>query len=277
MKMLARSFSACLGFLGSIGSGAEAVAPALADSAPAAADRAAPAAAVDHVFVLIGQSNMAGRGRIEPVDRVPDPRVYALDRGGHWVPAVDPLHFDKPDIDGVGPGGAFGRAVAAAHPGWIVGLVPCAVGGSSLDQWRPGGKLYTDAVERTRAALRGGARLTAILWHQGESDEAVPLARTYVTRFATMIAQLRGDLKAEHVPLIVGELGRFTAAAASVNPQLARLPRAVPRCRLVSSAGLTDRGDRLHFDSASARELGRRYAQAFEMPWPPILGPAAGR
>jgi len=65
------------------------------------------------------------------------------------------------------------------------------------------------------------------------------------------------------VPLIVGELGRFTTAAPNVNPQLDRLPQAVPLCSLVTSAGLTDRGDHLHFDSASARELGRRYAQAF--------------
>jgi hypothetical protein len=177
---------------------------------------------------------------------------------------VDPLHFDKPEIAGVGPGGAFGRAAAAAHPDWIVGLVPAAMGGSSLDEWRPGGKLYANAVDRTRTALRGGARLTAILWHQGESDEAAPLAQTYVTRFAAMIAQLRADLKAENVPVIAGELGRFTSAAANVNPQLARLPQVVPRCRLVSSAGLTDRGDHLHFDSASARELGRRYAAAME-------------
>jgi hypothetical protein len=226
--------------------------------------------AVDHVFLLIGQSNMAGRGRIEPVDLVPDPRVFVLNRGGRWAPAVAPLHFDKPDIAGVGPGGTFGRAVAAAHPDWIVGLVPAAMGGSSLDEWRPGGKLYTDAVARTRTALRGGARLTAILWHQGESDEALPLAQTYVPRFAAMIAQLRADLNAGNVPLIAGEIGRFTSAAAHVNPQLARLPAAVPRCRLVSSAGLTDRGDHLHFDSASARELGRRYAQAFERPWPPL-------
>jgi hypothetical protein len=232
----------------------------------------APTLAVDHVFLLIGQSNMAGRGRIEPIDRVPDPRVFVLDRTGRWAPAVAPLHFDKPDIAGVGPGGTFGRAVAAAHPDWIVGLVPAAMGGSSLDEWRPGGKLYTDAVARTRTALRGGARLTAILWHQGESDEAAPLARTYVPRFAAMIAQLRAELKAEDVPLIAGELGRFTSAAAHVNPQLARLPEAVPHCRLVSSAGLTDRGDHLHFDSPSARELGRRYAQAFEQPWPSPLG-----
>jgi hypothetical protein len=229
---------------------------------------AAPIVAVDHVFLLVGQSNMAGRGRIEPMDRVPDARVFVLDRNGHWAPAVDPLHFDKPEIDGVGPGGTFGRAVAAAHPGWIVGLVPAAVGGSSLDQWKPGGKLYTDAVARTRAALLGGARLTAILWHQGESDEAAPLAKTYVARFAAMIARLRADLHAENVPLIAGELGRFTSAAPNVNPQLDRLPALVPLCRLVSSKGLTDRGDHLHFDAASARALGRRYAEALERPWP---------
>jgi len=230
---------------------------------------AAQAHAIDHVFLLIGQSNMAGRGKVEAADRVPAPRVFALDRTDHWVPAVDPIHFDKPEIDGVGPGTTFGRVVAAAHPDWTIGLVPCAVGGTSLDQWRAGGPLYTAAVARTRAALRGGARLTAILWHQGESDEAAPLAKTYVARFTAMIAQLRAELHADQVPLIVGELGRFTTAAPNVNPQLDRLPQAVPLCSLVTSEGLTDRGDHLHFNSASARELGRRYAQAFAGLRPP--------
>jgi hypothetical protein len=218
---------------------------------------------VTHIFLLIGQSNMAGRGPIEPQDLTAPPRVFALAQDGHWRPAVAPIHFDKPAIAGVGPGVAFGASVAERHPSWTVGLVPAAVGGSSLDEWRPGGKLYADALARTRAALSGGARLAGILWHQGESDDTPEKAASYVARFQAMISQLRHDLGDPTVPVIVGELGRFATAAPRINPQLARVPAAVPDCALVSSSGLTDKGDHLHFNSASARELGRRYAEAW--------------
>ncbi len=217
---------------------------------------------VTHVFLLIGQSNMAGRGRVESVDLVPHPRVFSFASDQRWVPAVDPIAFDKPGLAGVGPGRAFGIAIADSHPDWVVGLVPAAFGGTTLDQWRPGGKLYGDAVARTHAALRGGAHLAAILWLQGES-ETPQTAQTYVARFSQMASRLRSDLAAADVPIIVGELGRFVAVADAVNPQLVRIPASVQGCRLVSSLGLTDKGDHLHFDSASARELGRRYAGAF--------------
>jgi hypothetical protein len=44
------------------------------------------------VFLLIGQSNMAGRGTVTPADQVPHPRVLMFNGAGEWVPAVDPMH-----------------------------------------------------------------------------------------------------------------------------------------------------------------------------------------
>ena len=57
-----------------------------------------------HIYLLIGQSNMAGRGKVDPATNQPHPRVLKLDQTGNWVQATDPLHFDKPKIAGVGPG-----------------------------------------------------------------------------------------------------------------------------------------------------------------------------
>ena len=57
-----------------------------------------------HLFLLVGQSNMAGRGVVSPADNAPHPRVLMLTKAGTWVPAVDPLHFDKPTAVGVGLG-----------------------------------------------------------------------------------------------------------------------------------------------------------------------------
>ena len=62
-----------------------------------------------------------------------------LNKAGEWVPAIDPLHFDKPGIVGVGLGKTFAIQYAAEHPDVVVGLIPCAVGGSPINAWAPGG------------------------------------------------------------------------------------------------------------------------------------------
>ncbi len=214
------------------------------------------------IFLLIGQSNMAGRGGVEAQDKVPHPRVFMLTKDLAWVPAVDPMHFDKPAIVGVGLGKTFGAVLADADPAAVIGLVPAAFGGTSLGEWSPGGKLYTAAVGRTREALKRG-RLAGILWHQGENDSAPEKAASYAIRFAKLIAQLRADLGAPDVPVIVGETGRFRADGSAINAALETLPSRVPRCAFVSSDGLADKGDKLHFDSPALREFGRRYARAW--------------
>ena len=48
-----------------------------------------------HLFLLAGQSNMAGRGTVESQDQKAHPRVYVLTKEKTWKPAVDPLHFEK--------------------------------------------------------------------------------------------------------------------------------------------------------------------------------------
>lgn len=215
------------------------------------------------IFLLVGQSNMAGRGAIEEEDKIPHARIFVLNQEKTWGPAVDPLHFDKPALVGVGLGSAFARAIADAEPSALIGLVPAAFGGTSLDQWAPGGQLYTNAVERARMALATGARLRAILWHQGESDSTAEKAATYAARFDRMITRLRSDLSSPDVPVIVGELLHRRTASAVMNPVLRNLPNSITRCLCVSASGLSDKGDKTHFDSASLRELGRRYARSF--------------
>lgn len=214
------------------------------------------------IFLLIGQSNMAGRGAVEAQDQVPHPRVYMLTKEQAWVPAVDPMHFDKPAIIGTGLGKTFGAVLADADPAAVVGLVPAAFGGSALDEWKPGSPHYVNAVARTKEALKHG-RLAGILWHQGEADSAPEKAATYAVRFAKLIAHLRADLDAQEVPVVVGETGRFRTDSAAINAAIAGLPQFVPRCAFVSAEGLADKGDKIHFDSPAFRELGRRYATAW--------------
>lgn len=220
-----------------------------------------PAPGQMKLFLLIGQSNMAGRGKVEPQDQVVNPHIFMLTKDLKWVPATDPLHFDKP-VAGVGPGSEFAREILKRDPAATIGLIPCAVGGTSLDQWKAGDKLYNAAVARTKEALKSG-KLAGILWHQGEADSAPDKVATYAERFSLMIGQLRKDLDADKVPVILGELGRFRAGSKAFNDNLPSVVTKVPLSGLAKSEELTDKGDKLHFDAASARKLGARYAAEF--------------
>lgn len=207
---------------------------------------------------------MAGRGEVEALDREPIPRVYTLNKDLAWVPAIDPLHSDKPTA-GVGLGRSFAKRLIKEDPAALIGLIPSAFGGTSLEEWAPDGKLFTDAVKRTRAAMQAG-KLRGILWHQGEADSGKEaLARSYRERWIRTIDALRKELGAPAVPVAVGELGEFFAGAYApgVNEQLASIPLADPYTAFVSSARLNSKSDRVHFDSPSLREFGRRYALAF--------------
>jgi hypothetical protein len=250
--------------------GARSLIAALAeDKAPAVAVPPVTAPENLQLFLLIGQSNMSGRGVVEAKDRVPIPRVYALNKDLEWVPAIDPIQLEVKS--GVSMGRSFARVLAAENPSVSIGLIPAAVGATYLSEWVKGIDYYENAVRRTKAAMKTG-RLRGILWHQGEGDAQTQVnALTYGTRWTQFINNLRADLGTPDLPVVVGELCRSiyrrpngeSRNAWEVNLQLATLPLTVPACAFVPSDGLKDKGDFVHFDSASQRELGRRYAHAF--------------
>lgn len=215
------------------------------------------------LFLLIGQSNMAGRGKVEACDQVASSQIWMLDKQNCWVAAKDPLHFDKPKVAGVGLASEFARCVAKKMPSAAIGLIPCAFGGTSLDQWKPGSDLYSNAVARAKIALKDG-QLAGILWHQGEADSSRTKIETYAPRFATMIAHLRRDLNAPDVPVIVGELGNFNEGYKRFNANLPTVVRAVKNCQQVSADGLEHGGDNVHFSAAALREFGRRYFECWQ-------------
>lgn len=225
-----------------------------------------------HLFALIGQSNMAGRGEVGPEDREIHPRIFCLDRSAQWVAAADPLHFDKPHIAGVGPGLAFGKAMAVHNPGVRIGLIPCAAGGSPIRTWQPGGYWeqtqshpYDDALARCTLAQQDGV-LKGFLWHQGESNSNEQDAPCYLDLLKELVARLRSALQAPQAAFVVATLGDFFVArnvwAPTINDALKQFALEVENTACVSAAGLTHNGDELHFDAVSARELGRRYARA---------------
>ena len=222
------------------------------------------------LYLLMGQSNMAGRGQIGAEDKTPHPRVLMFTLQNKWEPAVEPITHDKPTMLGVGPGLAFGKAMADNDPSVTIGLVSCASGGTPLKRWERTGDLYSNAVQRARLAMREGT-LKGIIWHQGESDSGTATnANSYGDRLARMIQDIRADLGAPDLPFVVGQIGEFlydrgpghAAYTRVVNAALTALPERVPATACAPSRGLKDKGDVLHFDAASQREFGRRYAAA---------------
>ncbi len=213
------------------------------------------------LFLLMGQSNMEGRGFLQPQDVSTNPGIWMLTKSGRWTLARDPIHYDRPAA-GVGPGHQFARTLKRRDPGANIGLVPAAVGATSLDEWQAGGTLYQHAVARARVAIKNG-ELKGILWHQGEADLSPEKIASYPRRFAAMIAQLRLDLGAPNVPVIIGELPYERERNAAFNATIPTIAAAVPNCAWVSAKDLPTNDGRVHFSSASARKLGERYAEKF--------------
>jgi len=54
-----------------------------------------------NIYLLAGQSNMAGRAPLDTLSKEVDPQILMLDKDNNWVPATDPVHFDKPEVAGV--------------------------------------------------------------------------------------------------------------------------------------------------------------------------------
>lgn len=238
---------------------------------------ASPAGPLD-LFLLAGQSNMAGRGPVAdllPEDRIPDPGIWALTGTGEWRPAADPLHWDKQG-SGVGPGLYFARVVARHVPGHGIGLIPTACGGSPISTWEPGkfwdqtkSNPWDDAMARAKQAVRDGT-LKAILWHQGEGDSNPKNAALYEERLTALIARFRSELGAPNLPFFIGQLGQFENEGAPwsessklVDAAQQAVAAKVPGVYFVRSDGLVSKGDKLHFSTASQKAMGERYAAAY--------------
>jgi hypothetical protein len=220
------------------------------------------------LYLLIGQSNMAGRGEITAEYKEEgNENVLMLTKDNNWVQAKHPLHFDKPTVVGVGPGLSFGMAMAKKSKGHRIGLIPCAVGGSSIDVWKPGAfdkatntYPYDDAMKRLTMAMQSGT-IKGVIWLQGESDSDPEKAKNYLAKLEELIGRIRAETKNPSLPFVAGELGRYKEQYGNINKVLATLPGKVANTAIASSKHLKDKGDKTHFDSSSATKMGKRLAK----------------
>jgi hypothetical protein len=215
------------------------------------------------IFLLIGQSNMAGRGEIEApdTDTLANVLLFTGTEGKEWEKAANPLNRYSTirkdlSMQKLGPGYTFAREMAKSRSGKQIGLVVNAKGGTSIDEWKPGGTLYNEAVKRAKAAMKSGP-LKGIVWHQGESD--VSKSAEYPAKLTELIRSLRNDLGVSNLPFVAGQLSEDRPERKVFNDMIIDLPSWLSNTGVVSSEG-TSTFDGTHFNSASQRLMGERFA-----------------
>lgn len=243
-----------------------------------------------YIFLCFGQSNMEGAARPEPQDMEGvSPRFLlmpAVDdparnrKMGEWCQALPPLC--RPNT-GLTPADYFGRTLTENLPENIrVGVIHVAIGGIRIEGFMPdeienyvktapgwmkgmleayGNNPYERLVTLAKKAQKDGI-IKGVLMHQGESNTGDP---EWANKVQKVYDNLLGDLKLkpEEVPLLAGEVVQANGEGQCIamNKQIDELPKTLHTAQVVSSTGCSNGPDKLHFDAAGYRELGRRYGE----------------
>ncbi len=228
------------------------------------------------VFILAGQSNMAGQGssvELPPFYRqVPSNIEFYYN--GYKAPLDRFRHF--------GPEIGFAHEIARHYPLTKIKLIKFAVGGTSLFAWDP--KWSISKARQTRNASAGPlfkkliktikiqfnektAKLAGILWMQGEADAKYPVAaKQYANNLDRFVKALRVELNSPNTPFIMGSINPpinlFPATSVVQHAQKVAASR-IRNSRLINTADLTKRHDHLHYNTDGQLELGKRFAKAF--------------
>lgn len=219
------------------------------------------------VYLLLGQSNMAGRGSMLPEDTVEIiDGVWLLNAEGVPEPAVSPLNKYSSIRKEIGmqqicPGDRFSEEMYKATGRKIL-LVVNARGGSSLSEWMkdsPEQDYFEEAVKRAGQAA-GYGKIKAVLWHQGESDSG--RSDVYLDSLVVFVSDLRKAIGDESVPFIAGEIAHWTDNADTFNEMISHISGRIPNSFYVSSEGCTPLKDVSdpHFSRNGQMLLGHRYA-----------------
>jgi hypothetical protein len=233
-----------------------------------------------HIYLAFGQSNMEGYpGNIEAQDQTVNARFKMMaavdwpDKSrvkGTWYTATPPLCRNS---TGLNPCDYFGRTLADSLPATVkIGIINVAVAGCAIEMFDKdkyktyvagqaswlqdiangyGGSPYARLVEMAKLAQKDGV-IRGFLMHQGESGSSTGQWANEVKIVYNNLIQDLG-LDPAKTPLLAGDLVR-------PSTMVQGLPKTLPNSYVIATTGLSDRGDGLHFDAKSYRELGKRYA-----------------
>ncbi|WP_118828447.1 sialate O-acetylesterase [Salinibacter ruber] len=231
------------------------------------------------LFILAGQSNMVGRAPPRPEDRTPIPGAWLFGNDYRWHRAQSPLDTPFRQVDavsedinvGVGPGLFFAELFRSRVQGRVIGLIPCAKGGSAITAWQPSRSdttLYGSCLKRARAASPMG-RIEGILFHQGETD-ALPKRPSrngsinpyrWKSLFSKMAQSWRKDLDSPHLPIVFAQIGSHRGPSSRFpNWEVVQSQQSavsLPSVQMVKTSDLPLR-DYVHLSREGSRVLGRR-------------------
>lgn len=249
---------------------------------------------VGDLWVLAGQSNMQGYGNLVDVE-AEDPLVHVFAMNDEWRVAKDPLHILEESRDtahtappddaarqkgiadalarpkGMGIGMTFAKEIAK-RTGRPIGLIACAHGGTSMDQWNPaakdqgGASLYGSMFRRVVAV---GGNVKGVLWYQGEAEANPELCTVYKDKFMALIAAMRADFVSPELPFLFVQLGRFVHADVEsrtwnvVQTTQLAVESEVPGVGMAVAVDLPV-DDPIHIGSEGLKVLGRRLANLAE-------------
>ena len=228
---------------------------------------------VGELYMLAGQSNMAGYGRDAAYDP-PELGVHLYGNNGCWSVAAHPLNDSVDTIypenaehaSNTSPALSFARMLRR-RLGVPVGLVQASLGGSPLSRWHPEetGDLYRAMLRRLDAVGQVGG----VLWYQGCTDtDTEEWADGYLSRFKRMVELWRADLG--DVPIVTVQINRVKQGApddahdrrwARVREAQRRAALEIDRLVVVPANDLACT-DGIHNSSGSNVILGERMAHA---------------
>lgn len=240
---------------------------------------------VGDVWILGGQSNMEGYGILSMKDRsIPSVRSFYMN--DVWDIAREPLHHVQEAVDevhknliginppkrdtrkGAGLGLYFGISMynAISVP---QGLIACAHGGTSMEQWSPDGKrlksksLYGAMLRRV---YKNGGKVAGLLWYQGCSDTSDELCAVYTQRMIRFVKSLRRDLNNPRLLVVIAQISRVCGTLESITwnsiqEQQRRLSEYISHLAVVPTIDLA-MDDGIHIDHESSVRLGNRFCQA---------------
>lgn len=219
-----------------------------------------------HIFMLMGQSNMAGVAPSQASDKNTDERLKVWggcnQKAGQWNLANPPLS-DCPGGSGINlstsvdPGIWFGKTLLKKlRTGDTIGLIGTAESGEKIETFITGGKHHNAIMTKIAAVkTQKNVRFEGVIFHQGESNNTQGTWPAQVKQLYTEVKQAFGV--SYDVPFILGELPAGGCCSAH-NTRVHEAAMQLPMGAYITQDG-TKVMDQYHFDHASVVLMGTRY------------------
>ncbi len=195
------------------------------------------------VFITFGQSNAANHGSEK---YSPKNEFYNLDFvTGKVYLATDPLLGASGDLGNVATRMAD-KLIDKKIFNSIV-LAPLALGGSTIDEWAPGGFAHRRLLVAIHRIRNLGFNPTHFLWHQGESDVVAETSQaSYEYAFRCIVESLRDH--GAYAPIFVAVASRCgNEGSAEIRAAQRALPN--PHHHIFPGPDTDKLGDDYRFDN----------------------------